>query len=145
MSFFGFKSKKHGSSGSVPPATRNLHTSDGTTSSATTGGRESTQSPTQGSAANGSFSSLSARDGQPWQHVQRERADSDVQVGFLLLQSTSMKLTYHRAGPETSDQRSSPERCSVSLVTAAPELPNSAIEPVSPVWCRRQFGCLERW
>lgn len=88
MSFL-FKSKKNQAGNALPPATRNIHTSEGTPStSGLNGVREKdgerlTQSPTPGGNVNTSVSSLGAvtsgHDTQ-WQR-QRERADSDSQVG----------------------------------------------------------------
>ena len=90
MSFL-FKSKKHQSGNTLPPATRNIHTSEGTTSALGTNGvREKdperpTQSPAPGANPNSSLSSLTGATNSPdhqWQR-QRERADSDNQVSAI--------------------------------------------------------------
>jgi hypothetical protein len=90
MSFL-FKSKKHQSSNALPPATRNLHTSDGTTSTLGANGirekdgEQFNQSQLPNSNVNSSHSSLGGATRSPdrqWQR-QRERADSDVQVGII--------------------------------------------------------------
>jgi hypothetical protein len=89
MSFL-FKSKKHQSTNPLPPATRNIHTSEGTTSTPGVNGfREKdgerlnqSQSPTPSGNMNSSLSSLNEKTLTPdhqWQR-QRERADSDIQV-----------------------------------------------------------------
>jgi hypothetical protein len=94
MSFL-FKSKKHQSSNALPPATRNIHTSEGAPSSSGLNGiREKdgerpNQSPAPAgrnvSNVNNSVSSLGGTTGTPdhqWPR-QRERADSDIQVRNL--------------------------------------------------------------
>lgn len=87
MSFL-FKSKKHQSSNALPPATRNIHTSEGTTPTPGPNGirdkdvERLTQSPTPSANPNNSLSSLNGATNSPdhgWQR-QRERADSDNQV-----------------------------------------------------------------
>ncbi len=91
MSFL-FKSKKHQSTNPLPPATRNIHTSEGTNpTSGLNGIREKdgerfNQSPTLGGTVNNSLSSLggtTVTSDHQWQR-QRERADSDNQVSTII-------------------------------------------------------------
>lgn len=79
---FLFKSKKD-KTGGLPPATRNIHTSEGTAPGGqlSNGYRDKGQSPTPSSSVNNSLNSL-AGDNRPdpqWQR--RERADSEPQQG----------------------------------------------------------------
>jgi hypothetical protein len=104
MSFL-FKSKKHQTSNALPPATRNIHTSEGTPSTSGLNGiREKdgerpNQSPAPAASnvsnVNNSVSSLSGTTITPdhqWQRQQRERADSDIQVRNYTTLRTSLPV-----------------------------------------------------
>lgn len=96
---FLFKSKKHQST-ALPPATRNVHTSDGTNSSSTlsNGLREKdrereggpVQTPTPSSSVNNSLNSLGGGGGgnspeNQWNRRERSESESQVRLTFIAI------------------------------------------------------------
>ncbi|GES62800.1 cell polarity protein [Aspergillus terreus] len=92
---FLFKSKKNQQATGLPPATRNLHTSEGAPTSASSFGpnsikeREgSTQSPTPSSSYNNSLNSVTSTSSPDHQRM-RQRAESESQIQRQQAASTS--------------------------------------------------------
>ena len=150
---FLFKSKKSQGT-ALPPATRNIHTSEGTTSaspSALNANREKDQTPTPSSSVNNSLNSLAAentaRPEQQWQR--RERADSEPQVDRTVLDPfilVAVALIHFAGLPRspTTTSRSSSQCSFVSMVAKETELSNTTIESLSSVWGSSQCGGLKR-
>jgi hypothetical protein len=91
MSFLFGKSKKNAPPSQLPNATRNIHTSDGTTpapialSEKTSLDTRQTQSPQPGSNANGSMSSMNSVTAPNGNYPRRERAESEAGVSDLIM------------------------------------------------------------
>ena len=117
---FLFKSKKNQNSGALPPAARNIHTSEGTgtntTSALVNGSKErekdggAVQSPTPPNASvNNSLNSVSAGPGSPDQPRFRQRAESESQVSNILFFYFFIFLIFPNPTlPDFADGKSNP-------------------------------------
>lgn len=157
---FLFKSKKNQQSqqaAALPPATRNVHTSEGASSTGSPamangakGDGTTSQTPTpSGSFSNSLHSATSPT--SPDAVRPRQRAESESQVGICFVICSSLfedRALMSTTDAETSattqrDHPSKPQFIPLPMVATPFELLFSPNEPVSSIWSSNQFGGIQ--
>lgn len=153
---FLFKSKKNPPPGSLPPATRNIHTSEGTSpvSGLANGLREggAVQSPTSSGSVNNSINSVPGTN-SPDPTRMRQRAESESQVSYSEISKAYIRrllwlIGFRRLGSERSTRQwcSTPEfRClAISMVSTAFDVPISPSESIPSIWSCGELSRFQR-
>ena len=155
---FLFKSKKHQQNqqaAALPPATRNVHTSEGapptgspTMANGVKGDGTNSQTPTPSGSFSNSLRSA-ASPTSPDAIRPRQRAESESQVGICFVIQSSL-FDEDRALTSTTDAKtpattqwdppSEPRFIPIPMVATPLELLFSSDEPVSSLWSSNQFG-----
>lgn len=156
---FLFKSKKHqhsqqAAAAALPPATRNVHTSEGappagspTMANGVKGDGTNSQTPTPSGSFSNSLRSA-ASPTSPDAVRPRQRAESESQVGIcfaihsLFDEDIALMSTTDATTPATAqrDPPSKPRFIPLPMVATPLELLFSPDEPISSVWSSNQFG-----
>lgn len=162
---FLFKSKKNQQGTALPPATRNVHTSEGAPSSGTpppplsngskVEGNAFAQTPTPSSSYNNSLNSAMSPT-SPDNARLRQRAESESQVspqrismgGKQCCKKSQIPDPGDNSGPATTASpqwctSAEPELVSLPLVAASHELFLASNESFPAVWCSYQCGCFQ--
>ena len=154
---FLFKSKKNQQSqqaAALPPATRNVHTSEGASSTGSPGmvnGAKGDGTTSQTPTPSGSFSNSlhSATSPTSPEAVRpRQRAESESQVGICFVIHSSLfedkaLMSTTDAETATTTQRnppSKPQFIALPMVATPFELLFPPNEPISSIWSSNQFG-----
>jgi hypothetical protein len=159
---FLFKSKKAQQGTALPPASRNVHTSEGSTSSATpplsngpkVEGNAFAQTTTPSSSYNNSLNSATSPT-SPDSVRMRQRAESESQVSlprkFTAAHPAEIRIPDPgcTSGPTAA---AGPQWCAsaqsklvpIPMVTTSSQLLHTPNEPLPPLWRRYQFSRFER-